>query len=89
VSIYIPRQLKDSICSLVLAILNTHQNSRKYILTDIEITSTIVLVTNLPKKISENSMDSLMKGFGRTLSKVCCYLFLFLYFLLTSAKIDS
>ena len=72
---YVPHQVKNSVKQKMISVLNETADKSvpqrvKHTDEDIEMCSTIVLVTNIPKQLTESHVDKLMCGFGKTLTKV-------------------
>jgi len=70
ICIYIPSQLKNFVQKKTLKILNGLEGiQRLYGYGDLEFKSTIVVITNIPEELDGSHMDSLMKDYGKTLTR--------------------
>ncbi|XP_047137664.1 uncharacterized protein LOC124814246 isoform X2 [Hydra vulgaris] len=70
VDIYTPFQMQHRIVSKILEVLNANASSGKvYTIKNIEVKSTIVIVTNIPTEVHAGYMDEFMVPFGRLLTK--------------------
>ena len=71
VDVYTPFQMKHKILNKMLEVLNANAPSGKiFTLENIEVKSTIVIVTNIPNDVHAGYMDEFMSGFGKLLTKV-------------------
>ncbi|XP_057303210.1 uncharacterized protein LOC130640711 [Hydractinia symbiolongicarpus] len=69
VSVCVASQLKNLVERKILSTLNKYVENANYTCENIEVKSSLVVVTNIPQDVREKDMDKMLAGFGRTLTK--------------------